>query len=224
MKFDQLPTPCYVVDESLLEKNLKILQGVKVRTGCKILLAQKAFSMFATYPLISQYLDGATASGLYEARLGYEEMGKENHVFSPAFREDEIDEMIEICDHFVLNSFSQLEKFSEKIRTAGKSVGVRINPECSTQTDHEMYDPCARGSRFGITLKNFRPEMLEGVSGLHFHTLCEQNADALAQTLDAFEEKFGQWLPQMKWINLHEKIMTSNYWKAASNVSKKNTM
>jgi len=201
MKFDQLPTPCYVVDESLLEKNLKILQGVKVRTGCKILLAQKAFSMFATYPLISQYLDGATASGLYEARLGYEEMGKENHVFSPAFREDEIDEMIEICDHFVLNSFSQLEKFGERIRVAGKSVGLRINPECSTQTNHEMYDPCARGSRFGITLKNFRPELLEGVSGLHFHTLCEQNADALAQTLDAFEDKFGQWLPQMKWIN-----------------------
>ncbi len=201
MKFDQLPTPCYVVDESLLEKNLKILQGVKERTGCKILLAQKAFSMFATYPLISQYLDGATASGLYEARLGYEEMGKENHVFSPAFREDEIDEMIEICDHFVLNSFSQLEKFGERIRVAGKSVGLRINPECSTQTNHEMYDPCARGSRFGITLENFRPELLEGVSGLHFHTLCEQNADALAQTLDAFEDKFGQWLPQMKWIN-----------------------
>lgn len=201
MKFEQLPTPCYVVDESLLEKNLKILQGVKERTGCKILLAQKAFSMFATYPLISQYLDGATASGLYEARLGYEEMGKENHVFSPAFREDEIDEMIEICDHFVLNSFSQLEKFGEKIRAAGKSIGLRVNPECSTQSEQAMYDPCARGSRFGITLENFRPEMLEGVSGLHFHTLCEQNADALAQTLDAFEEKFGEWLPQMKWIN-----------------------
>ncbi|MBD3109166.1 carboxynorspermidine decarboxylase [Bacillus sp. AGMB 02131] len=201
MKFERLPTPCYVVDESLLEKNLKILQGVKERTGCKILLAQKAFSMFATYPLISEYLDGATASGLYEARLGYEEMGKENHVFSPAFREDEIDEMIEICDHFVLNSFSQLEKFGEKIRAAGKSVGLRVNPECSTQSDHAMYDPCARGSRFGITLKNFRPEMLKGVSGLHFHTLCEQNADALAQTLDAFEEKFGEWLPQMEWVN-----------------------
>ena len=201
MKFEQLPTPCYVVDESLLEKNLKILQGVKERTGCKILLAQKAFSMFATYPLISQYLDGATASSLYEARLGYEEMGKENHVFSPAFREDEIDEMIEICDHFVLNSFSQLEKFGEKIRAAGKSIGLRVNPECSTQSEQAMYDPCARGSRFGITLKNFRPEMLEGVSGFHFHTLCEQNADALAQTLDAFEEKFGEWLPQMKWIN-----------------------
>ena len=201
MKFEQLPTPCYVVDESLLEKNLKILQGVKERTGCKILLAQKAFSMFATYPLISEYLDGATASGLFEARLGYEEMGKENHVFSPAFREDEIDEMIAICDHFVLNSFSQLEKFGEKIRAAGKSVGLRVNPECSTQSEHAMYDPCARGSRFGVTLKNFRPEMLEGVSGLHFHTLCEQNADALAQTLDAFEEKFGEWLPQMKWVN-----------------------
>ena len=201
MKFEQLPTPCYVVDESLLEKNLQILHGVMERTGCKIILAQKAFSMFAMYPLIGKYLSGTAASGLYEARLGHEEMGKENHVFSPAYREDEIDEIIEICDHIIFNSFTQLEKFGDKVRKAGKSVGLRINPECSTQEGHEIYDPCAKGSRFGVTLKHFRPELLEGVSGLHFHTLCEQNADALVATLDVVEEKFGHWLSQFEWIN-----------------------
>jgi len=201
MKFEQLPTPCYVVDESLLEKNLQILHGVMERTGCKIILAQKAFSMFAMYPLIGKYLSGTAASGLYEARLGHEEMGKENHVFSPAYREDEIDEIIEICDHIIFNSFTQLEKFGDKVRKAGKSVGLRINPECSTQEGHEIYDPCAKGSRFGVTLKHFRPELLDGVSGLHFHTLCEQNADALVATLDVVEEKFGHWLSQFEWIN-----------------------
>jgi carboxynorspermidine decarboxylase len=201
MKFEQLPTPCYVVDESLLEKNLKILKGVMDRTGCKIILAQKAFSMHAMYPLIGQYLSGTAASGLYEAKLGYEEMGKENHVFSPAYREDEMDEIITLCDHIIFNSFSQLERFGEKVRRAGKSIGLRINPECSTQEGHEIYDPCTRGSRFGITAEEFRPDMLDEVSGLHFHTLCEQDSDALAQTLDAIEEKFGEWLPRMQWIN-----------------------
>ncbi|MEH6941118.1 carboxynorspermidine decarboxylase [Bacillus sp. JJ722] len=201
MRFEELPTPCYVVDEALLEKNLKILNGVMERTGCKIILAQKAFSMHAMYPLIGEYLSGTAASGLYEARLGYEEMGKENHVFSPAYREDEIDEIISLSDHIIFNSFSQLERFGDKVRKAGKSVGIRINPECSTQEGHEIYDPCAIGSRFGVTLKHFRPELLDGISGFHFHTLCEQDADALAKTLDVVEEKFGQWLSQLKWIN-----------------------
>ena len=121
------------------------------------------------YPLIGQYLSGTTASGLFEARLGHEEMGKENHVFSPAYREDEIDEIIEICDHIIFNSFSQLEKFREKVlQGRQKAVGLRINPECSTQEGHEIYDPCAQGSRFGVTLRHFQPENLEGVSGLPF--------------------------------------------------------
>ncbi|MCU9614965.1 carboxynorspermidine decarboxylase [Caldibacillus lycopersici] len=201
MRFNDLPTPSFVVDENLLEKNLKILNGVMERTGCKIILAQKAFSMFATYPLIGEYLSGTTASGLYEARLGYEEMGKENHVFAPAYREDEIDEIIALCDHIIFNSFSQLERFGERVITAGKKIGLRINPEHSTQEGHEIYDPCAPGSRFGVTEKNFRPDLLANVSGLHFHTLCQQDADDLATTLDAVEEKFGQWLPQMEWIN-----------------------
>lgn len=201
MRFEELPTPCYVVDEGLVEKNLQILNGVIKRTGCKIILAQKAFSMYKMYPLVAEYLHGTTASGLFEARLGYEEMGKENHVFAPAYRDDEIDEVVEICDHIIFNSFSQLEKFKEKVLQAGKKAGLRINPECSTQDGHDIYDPCATGSRFGVTREQFRPELLEGVSGLHFHTLCQQNSDDLAKTLEAVEEKFGEWLPQMEWIN-----------------------
>lgn len=201
MRFEELPTPCYVVDEKLLENNLKILNGVMERTGAKIVLAQKAFSMFKLYPLLAKYLNGTTASGLYEARLGYEEMGKENHVFSPAYRDDEMDEIVLICDHIIFNSFSQLEKFKDKVLKAGKKVGLRINPECSTQDGHAIYDPCTPGSRLGVTVDQFRPELLEGVSGLHFHTLCQQNADDLETTLHAVEENFGQWLPQMEWIN-----------------------
>jgi carboxynorspermidine decarboxylase len=202
MKFDKLPTPCYVVDEVLIENNLKILHGVMDRTGCRILLAQKAFSMFALYPLIGRYLSGTAASGLYEARLGHEEMGKETHVFSPAYREDEFDEIVSVSDHIVFNSFSQLEKYRDKVLKAGKSIGLRINPEHSTQEGHAIYDPCSPGSRLGTTLENFRPDMLNGVSGLHFHTLCEQDADALISTVSAIEQKFGRWLSKMEWINL----------------------
>ncbi len=201
MRFEQLPTPCFVVDEALIEKNLKILAGVMQRTGAKIILAQKAFSMTTLYPLIGEYLLGTTASGLYEARLGYEEMGKETHVFAPAYREDEIDEILSICDHIIFNSFSQLEKFKAKALQAGRKVGLRVNPECSTQVGHEIYDPCSPGSRFGAKREDFRPELLDGVSGLHFHTLCQQNSDDLETTLRAVEEKFGEWLPQMEWIN-----------------------
>ena len=199
-RMDRLPTPCYLVDEGLIRRNLEILSSVKERTGCKILLAQKAFSMYALYPLIGKYLDGATASGLFEARLGREEMGKENHIFSPAYREDEFDEITGLCDHIIFNSFDQKEKFGSQALAAGREVGLRINPECSTQ-DHAIYDPCSPGSRLGVTAENFRPELLQGVSGLHFHTLCEQNADALAQTLEAVEARFGEYLPQMKWLN-----------------------
>lgn len=196
----ELKTPYYVVDEDLLEQNLQILAKVKARSGCKILLAQKAFSMFSLYPLIGRYLDGTTASGLYEAKLGYEEMGKENHIFSPAYLPDEIDEILAICDHLVFNSFHQWLTFKDKALASGRSCGLRINPECSTQA-HAIYDPCSPASRLGITSANFKPELLEGIEGLHFHTLCEQNADALVTTLHAVEEKFGAYLSQMKWLN-----------------------
>jgi carboxynorspermidine decarboxylase len=201
MRFEDLPTPCFVVDEALLERNLQILHGVMRRTGAKIILAQKAFSMTTMYPLIGRYLDGTTASGLYEARLGYEAMGKENHIFSPAYRETEFDEIVAICDHIVFNSFSQLEKFKRKALQAGRQVGLRINPECSTQVGNPIYDPCTPGSRFGVKREDMRPELMDGVSGLHFHTLCQQNADALETTLDAVEEKFGPWLREVKWVN-----------------------
>ena len=197
---NKVKTPYYIVDEKRLIKNLELLKNIEEKAGCHILLAQKAFSMFSLYPLMGQYLSGTAASGLFEAKLGYEEMGKENHVFSPAYHEEEFDEILQICDHIILNSFSQWEKFKEKALKTDKKFGLRINPEHSTQ-DHAIYDPCSPGSRLGITLANFRPELLDGISGLHFHTLCEQNADALIETLATVEEKFGPYLKQMEWVN-----------------------
>ena len=184
-----------------MKKNLQILQEIRQQSGCKILLAQKAFSMYSCYPLIGEYLDGTTASGLYEAKLGKECMGKENHIFSPAYREDEFEEVLESCEQLVFNSFSQLECFGERAAKAGKSVGIRVNPECSTQGEHAIYDPCAPGSRLGILVSEFPETLPSYVEGLHFHTLCEQNADALEITLKAVEEKFGKWMKQLKWVN-----------------------
>ena len=205
MRRNELPTPCYVIQEEQLRQNLEILKGVMDRTGCKILLAQKAFSMYEVYPLIAQYLSGTTASGLYEARLGAEELGipfgKETHIFSPAYKEEEFDEILTYCDHIVFNSFEQLERFGKRAAEAGKSVGLRINPQYSTQEGHEIYDPCATGSRLGVTIEKFRPELLEYVDGLHFHTLCEQDAQPLHDTLKEVERQFGEWLPKMKWLN-----------------------
>lgn len=195
-------TPYFLVDEARLLKNLSCLKSVMERTGCKILLAQKAFSMFSCYPLIREYLSGTTASGLYEARLGHEAFGKETHVFSPAYREDEFDELLSYADDFVFNSPGQLQKYGARAKAAGKSVGLRVNPECSTQGGHAIYDPCAPGSRLGTTRENFDERLLPLLDGLHFHTLCEQNADALETTVEAFLEKFGAYLPGMKWLNL----------------------
>lgn len=205
MRRNELPTPCYVIQEEQLRQNLEILKGVMDRTGCKILLAQKAFSMYEVYPLIAQYLSGTTASGLYEAKLGAEEMGipfgKETHIFSPAYKEEEFEEILTYCDHIVFNSFEQLERFGKRAAEAGKSVGLRINPQYSTQEGHEIYDPCAAGSRLGVTIEKFRPELLEYVDGLHSHTLCEQDAQPLHDTLKEVERQFGEWLPKMKWLN-----------------------
>jgi len=190
-----------VVDESLLIKNLEILKQVIDRTGCHILLAQKCFSMFSVYPLIGKYLSGTTASGLFEAKLGKECMGGETHIYSAAYREEEMDEILDICDHIVFNSFSQWNKYKEKAIKSGKECGLRINPQCSTQEGHAIYDPCAPYSRMGITVENFDRTNLEGISGLHFHTLCEQDSDDLLKTLNSVEEQFGDILYQMKWLN-----------------------
>ena len=198
-----LPTPCYVVDEARLVKNLELLRYVQQETGCHILLAQKCFSMFRLYPLMGAYLAGTTASGIFEARLGHEEMGKENHVFAPAFKTEDMQELVQICDHIVFNSLAQLEKHRSIWQGSQASVGIRINPECSTQeAEHAIYDPCAVGSRLGVTLANFPEALPEGVEGLHFHTLCEQNSDDLLTTFKAFEAKFGKFFGQLKWLNL----------------------
>ena len=208
MRESKIHTPCYIVQERALKENLEQLAGLARETGCRILLAQKAFSMFRVYPLIGQYLAGTTASGLYEARLGAECMGKENHIFSPAYREEEMGEILSLCGHVVLNSPQQIRRYKRQILAAGRSPGLRVNPECSTQEGHAIYDPCAPGSRLGTTLSQLEralaetPDLLEGIEGLHFHTLCEQDADALAVTLDAVVEKFGVYMAKMKWVNL----------------------
>ena len=205
MRREELRTPCYVIQEEKLKENLQILKDLRERTGCRILLAQKAFSMYSVYPLIGEYLDGTTASGLYEARLGYEEMGRENHIFSPAYREEEMEEILKYCGHVVFNSPAQLKKYRERAKQAGRSIGLRVNPERSTQDGHAIYDPCAPFSRLGTTAEQFRRELtdeeIRSLDGIHFHTLCEQNADALAETLEAVEEKFGDYLYHMKWVN-----------------------
>ena len=198
---EKLPTPCYITDENLLIKNLEILKSVQDRTSCKILLAQKAFSMYSLYPLIGKYLSGTTASGLFEARLGKEEMPcGETHVYSPAYNEKEFPEIIKYADHVVFNTISQYEKFYPQIQKNGKNIeiGIRINPGYS-EIETDIYNPCFKNSRLGTT---YLPEKLPaGISGLHFHTMCEQGADTLERTLAVVEEKFGKYLYNLKWLN-----------------------
>lgn len=204
--FNAVHTPAYLVDERLLEKNLKLLEEVIRRTGCKILLAQKGFSMYALYPLIGKYLSGTTASSLYEAKLGKEEMGKETHIFAPAYKEEEFAEIVSLCDHIVFNSLSQYHKFQGRTETSG--CGIRVNPEYA-EVEHEIYNPCCAGSRLGTTLAEFEaslkenPAAMEGIEGLHFHVMCEQNADTLERVLVHLEEKFGKYMAmkQIRWVN-----------------------
>lgn len=199
---EKLPTPCYITDESLLINNLEVLKSVQDRTGCKILLAQKAFSMYSTYPHIKKYLAGTTASGLYEAKLGYEEMGGEVHVYSPAFRQEDMNELVRICDHIVFNTPDQWNNFKTTVQSSGRNIscGIRINPEFS-EIETDIYNPCFKNSRLGTTLANFPDNIPEGIDGLHFHTMCEQNSDTLERTVKAVEEKFGKYLHGLKWIN-----------------------
>ena len=198
-----LPTPCYVTDERLLVKNLEILKSVQDRTGCKILLAQKAFSMYSTYPLIGKYLSGTTASGLFEAKLGKEEMPEgETHVYAPAYSEKDFAEIVTVADHIVFNSFAQYEKYYPTVQASGRKieVGIRINPEYS-EIETDIYNPCFKNSRLGTVLSEFPETLPEGISGLHFHTMCEQGADVLERTIAVVEEKFGKYLYNLKWLN-----------------------
>jgi len=199
---DNVPTPCYVLDEARLLQNLAVLDDVQQRTGCRVILALKGFAMFGVFPLIREYLRGVAASSLHEARLGYEEFGGEVHVFAPAYRETEFSELLSYSHHLVFNSFSQWQRFKPRLAAAGKSVacGIRVNPEHS-EVAVALYDPCAPFSRLGVTRQNFLEKDLDGITGLHFHTLCELNADSLARTLKAFEDKFGEFIPRMQWVN-----------------------
>lgn len=202
--FSALPSPCYIVDERLLEKNLKILHSVQQRTGCSILLALKGFSMYSVFPLVGKYLKGVTSSSLFEARLGFEKMGKEVHAFAPAYVESEFDELMQYCDHIVFNSFGQWNKYKNKVKNyTSKRIecGIRINPEYS-EIATPIYNPCYKNSRLGVTLANFRPEELDGIDGLHFHTMCEQNSDTLERTVKVVDERFGEYIKKMKWLNM----------------------
>ncbi|WP_273327097.1 carboxynorspermidine decarboxylase [Vallitalea guaymasensis] len=197
-----IKTPSYVLDERLLIKNLELLQSIQTKTGAKILLALKGFSMYSVFPLISKYLAGITSSSLFEAKLGKEYMNKEVHIYAPAYRDDEIDEIVSITDHIVFNSIYQYKRFKDKVDRSRREIecGIRINPEYS-EVETEIYNPCAINSRLGTKLKDIEGHDLEGISGLHFHTMCEQNSDTLERTLKVVEEKFGRYLHQMKWIN-----------------------
>jgi carboxynorspermidine decarboxylase len=212
----EVPTPCYILDEAAFDRNLKILGSIQEKTGCKILLALKGFAAFSLFPLIRQHLSGVAASSLDEARLGFEEFGGEVHVCTPAYREEEFDLLLRYADHVVFNSFSQLDRFRPKVEEARKSgkpvsCGIRVNPE-HREVKVPIYDPCGPNSRLGTTLKSFRARVgaggdgnsksvLDGISGLHFHNLCELGADSLERTLAVFEEKFGEFLDKMEWVN-----------------------
>jgi len=205
--FSKYPTPCYVVDERLVRRNLEILDYVQKKAGCKILLALKGFSMYSLFGLVGEYLAGITASSLNETRLGKEEMGKEVHTYAPAFIPEDFREILKLSDHLVFNSFNQWDKYKMKVKKYNESsaraveCGIRVNPEYS-EIATPIYNPCYTNSRLGVTLRNFDPDNLEGISGLHFHTLCEQNSDALERTVPVLDEKFGKYIAGMKWLNM----------------------
>ncbi len=204
LDFSSVPTPCYVVDTRLLERNLQILDSVQQRTGARILLALKGFSMHAVFPLVGKYLAGITASSLFEARLGRQYMDKEVHVYSPAYIPEDFDTLLEVADHMVFNSFDQWNRYGSRVQAVkGRQIscGLRVNPEYS-EIETPLYNPCYVNSRLGIPFRHFQPDALDGIEGLHFHTLCEQNSDALARTVPVVDEKFGASLKGMKWLNM----------------------
>jgi len=198
----RLQTPCYLIDLGRLRDNLRILGEVQGRTGCKILLALKAYAAWSTFGLCRKTLAGTSASALHEVRLAREFFGGEVHLCAPAYRDDEIEAVLELVDHLVFNSPSQWLRYRDRVRAAGRPVqcGLRLNPRHS-EVRTALYDPCASGSRLGIPPDQFREDLLEGVSGLHFHTLCELGADALQRTLEAVERHFGPYFDRMEWAN-----------------------
>jgi carboxynorspermidine decarboxylase len=206
LSFDpaRITTPAYVVDLSLLKKNLDKLAYVQFESGAKVLLALKGFAMFSTFPLVRQYLSGCCASGLHEALLAHHEFGKEVHVYCPAFKEEEMRQILPIAGHLSFNSLRQWEKFKPMLNAAGPkapSPGLRVNPEVST-VEVALYDPCSPGCRLGVRAVELENADLSGLEGLHFHALCEQNSDALERVLESVEKKFAKFLHQVKWVNM----------------------
>ncbi len=199
---NSLPSPCWVLEEELLIKNLEILKNIKDKTGVKILLALKGYALWHSFDTVSKYLDGCCASGLNEALLAKEEFKKEVHTYSPAFKDEEIEQIAKISNHLVFNSGNQLKKFAKKTKEINPkiSLGVRVNPEVSL-APKEIYNPCGIYSRLGIKAEDFKEEFLKDIEGIHFHALCEEDSAALEKVLQAFEEKFGKYLPKLKWVN-----------------------
>ncbi|MFV0422717.1 carboxynorspermidine decarboxylase [Oleidesulfovibrio sp.] len=206
---EKVPSPCFVVDEGLLGRNLAVLDEVQQRTGAKVLLALKGFAMFSVFPLLRTVLHGACASSPHEARLAREEFGREVHAFAAAYSDEDMQDILQYADHVVFNSFAQLARFRPMVKACPRhvSMGIRVNPEHS-EGAVPIYDPCSAGSRLGVRLREFEaaladdPHALDDVEGLHFHTLCQHNADALARTLAEVEKRFGKWMHGMKWINM----------------------
>lgn len=202
MQIETIPSPCYVCDLRLLRNNAELLDYVSQESGAEVICALKGYSLWSTFPLLREYLYGTTASSLWEARLGYEEMGKHVHIYAPAYRDDEMDEILSLVDHISFNSFSQWARYRDKVLSHPRrpSPGIRINPQYG-EVEVDLYNPCAPCSRLGVTRQEFRMDMLDGLEGLHFHALCEQDSDVLERTLQAVEDKFGDLIGQMKWIN-----------------------
>ncbi len=200
LDISRIPTPCYVLEEEKLRANLRLMEQVQQASGGKIILALKGYAMWSTFPIIREVLHGCTASSLNEARLASEEFGKEVHVYAPAYTDAEFPEILKLAHHITFNSFNQWRRFGQPALDAGISCAIRVNPQVD-EVDVDMYNPCGSTSRLGVTAEEFQPEALEGIEGLHFHALCECGAESLERTLVAFEQRFGQWIPQMKWVN-----------------------
>lgn len=201
-----IPSPCYVCEEAKLKANLTLMQHVQEQSGASIILALKGFAMWSTFDLVKQYLQGCTASSVWEARLAKQTMNKQVHAYSPAFKAQDIDELVDLVDHISFNSLSQWQKYAAQVNQAGLSVGLRVNPE-HQEADTELYDPSAPGSRLGVRASELHTweaqgNDLSGIDGLHIHNLCECDSYAAARTIEAIENKFAKWLPQMKWVNL----------------------
>lgn len=203
MDIQTIPSPCYVIEESLLRRNLTLIKDVKERAGIEIIMALKAFAMWKVFPIVREYIAYATASSVYEARLVYEELGTPAHTYSPAYTEADFPHLLKCSSHITFNSLSQFERFYPMVVADGRriSCGLRINPEYSDVAT-DLYNPCAPGSRMGITSDKLPDQLPEGVEGLHFHTLCESSAQDLANTLQAVEQRFGRWLSQVRWLNM----------------------